>query len=262
MREPRAKQPIMHIPVDLNPLLAQRNNLVPPKLPLQMLHMDHHLPVDLHHHLRVQLPAGVAAPALYADLVASPLLAEPRPRGEPLPSEHVLVLGNERRVDCRMAAACALVYYFLLLIAQREDYLAVGDDCDVVVGAGLRLAAELGAAEVPEDLDEVTLHVEFLRPLLPPEAPRLELDLAAGCGAVGGSFAGGGRRGLDGYGEAVEEEIAAPGDGDEAAVAGDLGAVDGRDGALAGLCGGERGSRVGGGKAGGDGERVMDGHGV
>ena len=55
MFQTRAEEPIVNVPIHLHSHLVEMNRLVPSKLPLQALHVDHHVPIESYLHLWLNL---------------------------------------------------------------------------------------------------------------------------------------------------------------------------------------------------------------
>lgn len=227
MSQARVEEPVMGIPIQLYSVPVHKDELVPSKLPLQVLHMHRHLPVQLDHHLRIhelrQITAGgnrgiLLFPELNPYLVEVPFLMDLEPSSKLLLAEDVLHLGDEGGVDKRRPGAGPPVG-FLLEIADEEDNLVVADGGDEMAGGGLGVAPELRIFEVPEDIDDGVADGKPLRALPAPEAPWPKLHLG---------FTGA----LNGDGEGVHQKVPAPRHCDCSAMPGNLGLVDGRDHAL------------------------------
>ena len=142
----------------------------------------------------------------------------------PLP-KNVFFPRNQNRVD-QGGPAAGLPESVIPQIPDQESDFAAADDGDVVVGDRLCFAVEPGGREVPEDVDGFAVDGKAFGAVLSPEIPWLELDFAGVCVAVSAAA-------FDGDGEAVEEEILAPCDGDQAALVGQFGAVNRHEDVLA-----------------------------
>lgn len=212
----RIEDPIMNIPHQINQQSIQEYALIPPKIPLQSLHFNHHLLIHVH---TQQTPPrrrrSVLPNHLYHHVVARPALAESRPRrvnaaaaGEPLAA------GNQRGFRFRQPLR--------LPISEDEGQLRVHRDRHVESGDRLRPRLVPRAAEVPVDVGgQAGGGIEALRAALAAEGLETPAQFGGGEWVVG-----------DRDGEGLTQRIA-PADPDQKLLlARELDFVNGGDGGL------------------------------
>ncbi|KAL6583731.1 hypothetical protein OROMI_003020 [Orobanche minor] len=165
---------------------------------------------------------------LNRNLMQAAFFMKPNPRTKPPLTENVLLPRDQDRVDER-GPGSRLPVRLVFHITEKQDDFAVAHDGDVVIGAWFGFAVEFREPEVPENVDRplviIGVDQEPLGSGFFPEIPWLELDLAGVLVLLVGAF--------DRDGEAVEEQILAPSDGDRTAVTGYFGAVDRNEDVLA-----------------------------
>lgn len=140
-------------------------------------------------------------------------------------TEYVLFSRHQHGVNECRPAACLSISLFPQ-IAKKQNNLVITHDSYIVVRRRLSLSVEFRNPEIPENVDGLTVDVESLRPLFLPEVPGLELNFAGILAVSIGPF--------DRHRQAVEEEVLAPGDGDQTTLIGHLRPVDRHENVLAG----------------------------
>ncbi|KAL6493488.1 hypothetical protein OROGR_032267 [Orobanche gracilis] len=187
--------------------------------------------VDSNLHLRIIVSIDQrrnSVITLNRNLMQAPLFMKPNPRTKLFLTENMLLPRNQDRVD-ESGPGARLPVRFVFQIAEKQDDFAVADDGDVVIGTRLGFSVEFREPEIPENVDrplEITgVDQEPLGSGFLPEVPWLELDFAGVLVFFVGAF--------DRDGEAVEEQILAPRDGDRTALTGYFGAVDRNEDVLA-----------------------------
>nr|ACR34945.1 unknown [Zea mays]ACR35342.1 unknown [Zea mays] len=143
------------------------------------------------------------------------IVAELRLGGVGLLAVYVLPPRHKRGVQHRPVGS-SLPVGILLHVAEQEHELKVEHHCDIEPLHRLWPSAELGARQVPEDVDLAVLDVEALGPLLLGEEPRLDVRLAE---AVAGQV-------VDADAEALPHEAPAPRERDHAGPARELRLVE------------------------------------
>lgn len=215
------KEPIVHVPGDLEIDSIDFNPLVPSEFPLQPLYLQN--PSFIH--VDVQLPVAVHV-AVYRDRPV--LAAEPRARRVDPVAEQVLSPQEQDLASLRGLPGLSLVVSRLLRVAHEERHFAIDDHRDVERGLGLGPGPELGPREVPKDPDARArpglVGIELPGAVLLPKHQGLDMELKRECrgrrrerrrivvqetGAVVG---------MEAEVEGAAEEGLGPGQGEEAEV--------------------------------------------
>lgn len=201
------EQPVVHVPRDLDRDAVDLDPLAPSEFPLQALHLQHPLAVDLEAQPRVGVRGAV-------DRDLPVLAAESRRRRESPAADHVVPPQDQSLGSPVGPPRLGPRARVLRAVAHEEHRLAADHHGHVVPGGRAGSGGtELGPREVPEDPGSA----EVLGPALVPEGEGLDTEVEREGGGRGrlGRRRGGRRRGGVGVtaGDAVAAATAGGGGG-------------------------------------------------